>query len=173
MTDIKMQTQAQAQIKEDSCPQNINYIKGIFESTLYENFSFMHESIANKYVVLYFYPKNNTPGCTTQALDFRNMLADFHANDVVVLGVSRDTLKSHTNFSNKFELKFNLISDVDEVLCDQFEVIKQKKMYGKDVRGIQRSTFVYDKKGILINEYRAIKIPEHVQGVLQLIKDHD
>ncbi|NDY83928.1 peroxiredoxin [Orrella sp. NBD-18] len=118
-------------------------------------------------VVLYFYPKDNTPGCTTETQDFRDAHEDFLAAGCVVIGVSRDSLKSHQNFSAKLELPFPLISDTDEVVCQSYGVIKQKKMYGKDVRGIERSTFLIDAKGKLVQEWRGLKVPGHVNEVLQ------
>lgn len=123
-----------------------------------------------KTVVLYFYPKDNTPGCTTEAMNFRDQYAEVEAGGAVVFGISRDSLKSHENFKAKLELPFELISDADEALCSLFDVIKMKKMYGKEVRGIERSTFILDGKGILRHELRGIKVPSHVDEVLELIR---
>lgn len=121
-------------------------------------------------VVLYFYPKDNTPGCTVEAQQFRDLHAAFVAAGCVVAGVSRDSIRSHENFSAKQELPFTLISDADESLCTQFGVIKQKKLYGKEVRGIERSTFVIDQKGVLRREWRGVKVPDHAQEVLDFVK---
>jgi peroxiredoxin Q/BCP len=125
----------------------------------------------NKKVVLYFYPKDSTPGCTQEGLDFRDAKGRFTRQNTVILGVSRDTLKSHDNFSKKQKFNFDLLSDVDEVLCKQFDVIKMKNMYGKKVRGIERSTFLLDEKGILRQEWRKVKVTDHVEEVLAAIKE--
>ena len=121
-------------------------------------------------VVLYFYPKDSTPGCTTEAQQFRDLHADFVAAGCVVAGISRDSIRSHENFKTRQELPFALISDAEEQLCTQFGVIKQKKLYGKDVRGIERSTFVIDRKGVLQREWRGVKVPGHAQEVLDFVK---
>lgn len=122
---------------------------------------------AGRGVILYFYPKDNTPGCTTETQDFKTLHDQFLAIGCVVIGVSRDTLKSHENFSQKLELPFPLIADKDEVVCNLYDVIKQKKMYGKDVRGIERSTFLIDASGKLVQAWRGLKVPGHAQEVLQ------
>lgn len=123
-----------------------------------------------KTVVLYFYPKDNTPGCTNEAMDFRDNHDAFVEAGAVIFGISRDSMKSHENFKAKLELPFELISDTDEAVCGLFDVIKMKKMYGKEVRGIERSTFVIDGKGKLRHELRGIKVPSHVDEVLALIQ---
>ena len=112
----------------------------------------------------------STPGCTTEAQQFRDLYPDFLASDCVVVGVSRDSLRSHENFKSKQNLPFALLSDSDEALCTQFAVIKEKKLYGKLVRGIERSTFVIDAKGILRREWRGIKVPGHAQDVLDFVR---
>lgn len=127
-------------------------------------------SFKGKTLVLYFYPKDNTPGCTTQASDFRDNHEAFQAAGVVVVGVSRDSIKSHENFRSKFELPFDLIADTEEQLCEQFGVMKMKNMYGKQVRGIERSTFVIDGSGKLAHEWRGVKVPGHVDEVLEFVK---
>ena len=127
-------------------------------------------ALRGKSVVLYFYPKDNTPGCTTEAQQFRDRHADFTAIDCIVLGVSRDSIKSHENFKAKQELPFDLISDAEELLCTRFTVIKQKKLYGKEVRGIERSTFVIDVDGGLRREWRGVKVPDHAQEVLDYVR---
>ena len=121
-------------------------------------------------VVLYFYPKDNTPGCTTEGLQFRDLYPQFRKAGAVVAGVSRDSLKSHASFKEKMDFPFPLLSDADEALCTQFGVIKMKNMYGKKVRGIERSTFVVDKAGRLAREWRGVKVPGHAQEVLEFVK---
>ena len=118
-------------------------------------------------VVLYFYPKDNTPGCTAEGQDFRDLHDQFLAAGTVVVGVSRDSLKSHANFCEKYNLPFPLISDPDETLCNLYGVIKQKTMYGKQVRGIERSTFLIDAHGLLVQAWRGLKVPGHANEVLQ------
>jgi len=121
-------------------------------------------------VVLYFYPKDSTPGCTTEAQQFRDLHADFLALGATVLGVSRDSVKSHENFRTKQALPFDLLTDSEELLCSRFAVIKLKKLYGKEVRGIERSTFVIDGDGRLRREWRGIKVPGHAQEVLDYLR---
>jgi peroxiredoxin Q/BCP len=121
-------------------------------------------------VVLYFYPKDSTPGCTTEGMDFSASHAKFRRAGAVIYGVSRDSLKSHENFKAKSGFPFELISDPDEALCAQFGVIKMKNMYGKQVRGIERSTFVIDGTGVLRHEWRGVKVPNHVSEVLGVVQ---
>lgn len=116
--------------------------------------------------VVYFYPKDNTPGCTTEGSDFRDRHAAFAEAGFKVFGASRDSLKSHENFKTKMSFPFDLIADPDEVLCTAFGVMKMKNMYGKQVRGIERSTFVIDETGEIIKEWRGVKVPGHVDEVL-------
>ena len=125
---------------------------------------------AGKNVVLYFYPKDATPGCTTQGQNFRDMYPAFLAANTVVFGISRDSLKSHDNFKGKMGFPFELISDPDEALCNIFGVIKMKNMYGKQVRGIERSTFVLDSGGKLVREWRGVRVPGHVEEVLEFVR---
>ena len=120
--------------------------------------------------VLYFYPKDNTPGCTNEAIQFRELHPQFVKLGCAIYGVSRDSLKSHENFKSKMELPFELLSDTDEVACKAFDVIKMKNMYGKKVRGIERSTFVIDANGTVRREWRGVKVPGHSQEVLEFIK---
>jgi len=120
-------------------------------------------------VVLYFYPKDNTPGCTTEGEQFRDAYKKFRKAGAVVVGCSRDSLKSHENFKAKMAFPFELISDPDEKLCAQFDVVKMKNMYGKQVRGIVRSTFVIDGAGKLVCEWRGVKVPGHVDEVLAFV----
>jgi peroxiredoxin Q/BCP len=121
------------------------------------------------YVVLYFYPKDSTPGCTTEAMEFRDLHSQFVARNVVVAGVSRDSPKSHESFRRKLELPFALLSDADETACSQFDVIRNKKLYGKDVRGIERSTFLIAPDGSLLREWRGVRAPGHAAEVLAAI----
>jgi peroxiredoxin Q/BCP len=117
-------------------------------------------------VVLYFYPKDNTPGCTTETENFRDLHDTFMAANCAIVGASRDSLKSHENFSKKLELPFPLIADPDETLCTLYGVMKLKNMYGKQVRGIERSTFLIDAQGNLARVWRGVKVPGHAQEVL-------
>jgi peroxiredoxin Q/BCP len=121
-------------------------------------------------LVLYFYPKDNTPGCTAEGADFRDLHAEFRKAGAEVFGVSRDSLRSHEAFKAKMKLPFALLSDAEETACRLFGVIKMKNMYGKEVRGIERSTFVLDAKGVLAREWRGVKVPGHVQEVLNFAK---
>ena len=120
-------------------------------------------------VVLYFYPKDNTPGCTTEGAEFRDAYKAFRKAGAIVVGVSRDSIKSHEGFKAKMEFPFELISDADEKLCAQFDVIKMKNMYGKQVRGIERSTFLIDGSGNLAREWRKVKVDGHVAEVLAAV----
>ena len=126
--------------------------------------------IRSKSLVIYFYPKDNTPGCTSEAQQFRDLYAAYQKAGSEIVGVSRDSIKSHENFKAKFTLPFALLSDADEVVCNLFGVIKQKMMYGKQVRGIERSTFVLDKKGSIIKEWRGLKADGHAQEVLNFVQ---
>lgn len=121
-------------------------------------------------VVLYFYPKDNTPGCTTEGSDFRDRHTAFEKAGAVILGVSRDSLKSHEGFKAKLGFPFELVSDPDEALCEAFGVMKMKNMYGRQVRGIERSTFLIDETGKLAREWRVVKVPGHVDEVLEAVR---
>jgi len=127
-------------------------------------------SIKGKNTVVYFYPKDNTPGCTTEGQDFRDAYSAFTDADTVIYGVSRDSLRTHENFRNKHTFPFELISDPDEVFCRLFDVIKLKKLYGKEYMGIERSTFLIDKNGVLVNEWRKVKVKGHVNEVLAAVQ---
>jgi len=131
--------------------------------------SFSLAAQAGKVVVIYFYPKDSTPGCTTEAQQFRDLHDRFVAVDAVILGISRDSVKSHENFKAKQALPFELASDADETVCNLFAVMKMKNMYGKQVRGIERSTFVIDRSGIQRKEWRGVKVPGHAQEVLDFV----
>jgi peroxiredoxin Q/BCP len=121
-------------------------------------------------VVLYFYPKDNTPGCTTEGSDFRGLHKEFRRAGAQVFGLSRDSVKSHEGFKAKMKFPFELLADPEERVCEQFGVMKQKLMYGKKVRGIERSTFVIDDQGRLAREWRGVKVPGHAQEVLNFVK---
>jgi peroxiredoxin Q/BCP len=129
------------------------------------------DSLRGNRAVLYFYPKDSTPGCTTEAQDFRDAYQEFVDAGCQVIGISRDSLKSHANFGDKQNLPFPLISDADETLCQMFGVIKMKNMYGKQVRGIERSTFLIDADGTLLREWRGLRVAGHVDDVLQAVRD--
>jgi peroxiredoxin Q/BCP len=129
--------------------------------------SFSPASAKGKKLVLYFYPKDMTPGCTAESGEFRDNIDAFTKANTLVVGVSRDTLKSHDNFRSKLQLPFELVADTEEKLCQLFGVIKMKNMYGKQVRGIERSTFLFDSSGKLVKEWRGLKVPGHVTEVLQ------
>ena len=133
------------------------------------NRSFTLSGARGKHLVIYFYPRDNTPGCSTEAQQFRDLYAGFKRANCGVVGISRDSLKSHENFKAKFTLPFDLLSDADETACNLFGVIKLKNMYGKQVRGIERSTFVLDKNGILRREWRGLKVDGHAQEVLDFV----
>ncbi len=123
-----------------------------------------------RFTVLYFYPKDNTPGCTTESLAFRDLYPQFQAAGAEIVGISRDSMRSHEGFKAKLGLPFELISDPDETLCLQFGVMKNKMMYGKQVRGIERSTFIVDADGTLVKEWRGVKVPSHADEVLEFVK---
>ena len=124
-----------------------------------------------KKIILYFYPKDSTPGCTTEGQNFRDAKGRFTRQNTVILGVSRDSIKSHENFIAKHKFNFDLLSDSDESLCKQFDVIKMKNMYGKQSRGIERSTFLINEKGVLKQEWRKVKVKGHVEEVLAAVKE--
>jgi len=132
--------------------------------------TFQLSAYAGKNLVIYFYPKDSTPGCTTQGIQFRDAYAEFQALDTEIFGVSRDSMKSHENFKAKFTFPFELLSDAEELACSLFGVIKMKNMYGKQVRGIERSTFVIDKNGKLVKEWRGVKVDGHAAEVLSFVQ---
>ena len=129
----------------------------------------LSEHLGSK-LVLYFYPKDNTPGCTTEGSDFRDLHQDFKRAGCEVFGLSRDSVGSHQKFKDKMKFPFELLSDEDEAVCKQFGVMKMKNMYGRKVRGIERSTFVVDAKGVLARAWRGVKVPGHIQEVLNFAK---
>ncbi len=134
------------------------------------NLTFSPKAYQGKKLVLYFYPKDSTPGCTVEAGEFRDHIDAFNQANALVVGVSRDNLRSHENFRQKLGLPFELVADTEEKLCTIFNVIKMKNMYGKQVRGVDRSTFLFDSKGVLQKEWRGIKVTGHVAEVLAAAK---
>ena len=133
--------------------------------------TFMLSELAGKKVVIYFYPKDHTPGCTTEGQNFRDMHEQFLAADTLVFGISRDSLRTHENFRAKQSFPFELISDADETLCRLFDVIRQKQLYGKQYEGIERSTFLIDREGVLRREWRKVKVAGHVAEVLEAARE--
>ena len=132
--------------------------------------TFKLSDLRGKKLVVYFYPKDNTPGCTVEGSDFRDRYREFTRAGAEVVGISRDSLKSHEGFKAKMKFPFALLSDADELACTLFGVIKMKNMYGKKVRGIERSTFVLDGEGAIAREWRGVKVPGHVEEVLNFVK---
>ena len=141
-----------------------------FEALATSGVKFTPQAFAGRAVVLYFYPKDHTPGCTTEAMQFRDMHAEFLKAGAVVFGVSRDNMASHEKFRQNLELPYELIADTEEKLCHMFGVVKNKIMYGKKVKGIERSTFLIDASGVLRAEWRGIKVAGHVDEVLNAVK---
>ena len=125
------------------------------------------------FLILFFYPKDNTPGCTQEGIDFSENYRKFLNQDAFIFGISKDSLKSHNNFKKKFKFKFDLISDEDEKICNMFDVIKEKNMYGKKYMGIERSTFIINKNGTLVKEWRKVKVKDHALEVLEYIKNQN
>ncbi len=124
-----------------------------------------------KWVIVYFYPKDNTPGCTTESCEFRDALPDFSAANAEIIGVSRDSLKSHANFTSKHDLNFPLVSDADEAFCKAFDVIQEKMNYGKKYMGIERSTFIINPDGVVAEAWRKVRVKGHVEAVLNRLKE--
>ncbi|CAH1385183.1 peroxiredoxin [Candidatus Nitrotoga sp. M5] len=141
-----------------------------FELAATGGVTFKLSATRGKSLVIYFYPKDNTPGCTTESQQFRDLYEDFKKADCEVVGISRDNIESHEKFKAKFNLPFALLADSEETVCEQFGVIKLKNLYGKQVRGIERSTFVLDKDNILRREWRSVKVDGHAQEVLQYVQ---
>ena len=141
-----------------------------FESVATSGIRVSNTSHLGETVVLYFYPKDNTPGCTTEAMQFRDRYQDFVKAGATVFGVSRDNMRSHDDFKSKLELPFELIADTEEKMCHMFGVVKNKIMYGKKVKGIERSTFLIGPDGLLKGEWRGLKVPGHVDDVLKAVK---
>ena len=134
------------------------------------NLSFNLSDFIGKYIVIYFYPKDSTPGCTNEGIDFKENISKFKKMNVEIFGVSRDTIKSHENFKAKYNFPFELLSDPQEIACNLFNVIKMKNMYGKKVRGIERSTFLINPEGNLIIEWRGVKVNGHIEEILEVLK---
>jgi peroxiredoxin Q/BCP len=132
--------------------------------------NFQLHATRGKSLVIFFYPKDNTPGCTTESQQFRDLYEEFRKTNCEVVGISRDSMKSHENFKAKFSLPYPLLSDSEEKVCEQFAVMKLKNMYGKQVRGIERSTFVLDAAGKLVKEWRGLKADGHAQQVLDFVR---
>ena len=141
-----------------------------FEAVATGGVKFTPQAFVGQTVVLYFYPKDHTPGCTTEAMQFRDKYKDFVKAGAEVFGVSRDNMKSHDEFKTKLELPFELIADTEEKMCHMFGVVKNKIMYGKKVKGIERSTFLIGADGLLKQEWRGLKVPGHVDEVLKAVK---
>jgi thioredoxin-dependent peroxiredoxin len=149
---------------------NIDQVVPNFSSINSQGESIALDDLKGKNVVIYFYPKDNTPGCTTEGQNFRDLHSDFLALNTVILGVSRDSVRTHLNFRTKHEFPFELLSDPEETLCKHFDVIKLKKLYGKEYMGIERSTFLIDSNGTLKKEWRKVKVKGHVDEVLEAVK---
>ena len=131
------------------------------------------EDFAGKYLVIYFYPKDKTSGCTIESQDFRDYLKKFKLKNCAIIGVSRDSIKSHKSFIEKESLNFPLISDPNEEMCNAYSVMKEKSMYGRKYMGIERSTFLIDPEGAIIREWRGVKVPGHVEEVYQALCSMD
>ena len=140
-----------------------------FKAPMTGNDYFVLKDYIGKNIIIYFYPRDNTPGCTSEGEDFRDNFKSFVKKNTVIFGVSRDTVQSHENFKKKFNFPFELISDTEETICRLFNVIKEKSMYGKKYMGIERSTFLINEKGKLIKEWRKVKVKDHASDVLSSI----
>ena len=149
----------------------VNKLIPEFDANATNGVKVSNTSHLGKIVILYFYPKDNTPGCTTEAMQFRDKYKEFTKAGATVFGVSRDNMRSHDEFKLKLELQFELIADTEEKMCHMFGVVKNKIMYGKKVKGIERSTFLIGADGTLKGEWRGLKVPGHVDDVLKAVKD--
>ena len=145
----------------------INEKIGSFSISATSETTLTQDSLLGKNTVIYFYPKDNTPGCTTEGQEFRDAIGDFETCNTQIFGVSRDSMRTHENFKKKHEFPFELISDPDEEFCKLFDVIKLKKLYGKEYMGIERSTFIINTEGVLVKEWRKVKVKGHVAEVLE------
>ena len=152
--------------------ENINLNDKVpnFELEGTSNLSFNLSSFIGQFIVIYFYPKDSTPGCTNERIDFKDNINEFKKLNVEIFGISRDTIKSHENFKAKYNFPFELLSDTEEIACNLFGVIKMKNMYGKKIRGIERSTFLISPEGKLINEWRGVKVNGHIKEILEVLK---
>ena len=151
-------------------PSILNMTVPDFSAEMTGSHGFRLSEHRGKKVVLYFYPKDNTPGCTAESLQFRDLYPKFQQAGSEIIGISRDSIRSHDGFKSKLDLPFELISDADETVCTMFDVIVMKSMYGKKVRGIERSTFVIDAAGKIVKEWRGVKVPGHVDDVLEFVQ---
>ncbi len=149
----------------------INKTIPAFEANATSDTKLTESSLLGHKTVIYFYPKDNTPGCTTEGQEFRDNIEEFNLANTVIYGVSRDSMKTHENFKAKHEFPFELVSDPDESFCKLFDVIKLKKLYGKEYLGIDRSTFLIDEHGVLKKEWRKVKVKGHVSEVLEACKE--
>ncbi|MDE2128382.1 putative peroxiredoxin bcp [mine drainage metagenome] len=148
----------------------LNKLVPDFEATATSEIKFSPKNYLGSKLILYFYPKDMTPGCTTEAMQFRDLYPQFDKAGAVIFGVSRDNLVSHDKFRANLELPFDLIADTEEKLCHMFGVVKNKIMYGKKVKGIERSTFLVDAEGVLRQEWRGVKVAGHVEEVLEAVR---
>ncbi|CAN5907399.1 peroxiredoxin [soil metagenome] len=151
-------------------PSVVNKAVPLFSAAMTGNQTFHLTDYQGKNIVLYFYPKDNTPGCTAESMEFRDKYALFQQANTEIFGLSRDSIRSHDGFKAKLGMPFDLISDPDETVCNLFNVMKLKNMYGKQVRGIERSTFVIDATGKVVKEWRGVKVSGHVEEVLDFVK---
>lgn len=151
-------------------PSILNMTVPDFSAQITGTTPFQLSQYRGKNLVLYFYPKDNTPGCTTESLQFRDLYPKFQQAGTEIIGISRDSIRSHDGFKSKLDLPFELISDADETVCTMFDVIVMKSMYGKKVRGIERSTFIIDAAGKIVKEWRGVKVPGHVDEVLEFVQ---
>jgi peroxiredoxin Q/BCP len=151
-------------------PSVLNMTVPDFSVAMTSDRTFQLSDYKGKKIVLYFYPKDNTPGCTTEGIQFRELYPEFQQANAEIFGASRDSIRSHEGFKAKLEMPFELISDPDEAVCNLFDVMKMKNMYGKKVRGIERSTFIIDESGKLVKEWRGVKVPGHIDEVLKFVK---
>ena len=151
------------------CPSAVNCVVPNFSAAMTGVAPFQLSDYLGKTLVIYFYPKDNTPGCTTESIAFRELHEKFQAKNALIFGLSRDSIRSHEGFKAKLDLPFQLISDPDEAICNLFNVMKLKNMYGKQLRGIERSTFIIDGNGTLVKEWRGVKVVGHVDEVLEFV----
>ena len=151
-------------------PTALNETVPDFSAEMTSNKTFKLSDYKGKNVVLYFYPKDNTPGCTTEGIQFRESYPQFQQTNTEIFGISRDNIRSHEGFKAKLEMPFELISDPEETVCNMFDVMKMKNMYGQQVRGVERCTFIIDGSGKLVKEWRGVKVPGHVDEVLEFMK---
>ena len=151
-------------------PSILNMTVPDFSAQITGTKPFQLSQFRGKKLVLFFYPKDNTPGCTTESLQFRELYPIFQKAGTEIIGISRDSIRSHDGFKSKLELPFELISDADEMVCTMFDVIVMKSMYGKKVHGIERSTFIIDAAGQIVKEWRGVKVPGHVDEVLEFVQ---